>query len=206
MQAPASVWWDGSGKEELSCTVLDASTSGARLRIDRMPRSAWATRVVEGGETIVFRPTYEDAPHLERPVRAIVRKVFEDDGSLTLGVLFLPDQPMEVRETVAYLIFGSSDNWLNIRAKVRRKKGLLAGLGYVTWLALVSLPRTVADFMREPARRNRVALEEVTNRARPAHLVAFGASFARETEEEERQQAAARVKPAETAILEEAAG
>ena len=176
METPATTWWEGSGEAPLSAVVLDASTSGVRLRIASPVRSMTGLRMAAKGDTIQFRPRFPDAPHLESPVKAVVRQVFDTPEGPVLGLLFLPDQALDVRETVAFLIFGSSDNWLRIRQASRGKKGLLAGIFYVVWLSVTSLPRTIGDFIREPARRRRAALIENHER-KPAHLVAFGADF-----------------------------
>jgi cellulose synthase (UDP-forming) len=176
MQAPTTMWWEGSGATPLEGVVVDASTSGVRIRVSPPASGAKAIRMARIGETIELQPRFSDAPHLERPVKAVVRKIFDTTDGPVLGLLFLPDQPMEVRETVAFLIFGSSENWLKMRQATRGKKGLLAGIGYVLWLSLSSLPRTVGDFLREPARRRRTALM-ASHERKPAHLVAFGADF-----------------------------
>ncbi|MDB5658032.1 MAG: cellulose synthase [Cypionkella sp.] len=176
MQAPTTLWWEGSGATPLEGVVLDASTSGARIRLAPPQRNAGGARMVTVGETIEFQPRFSDAPHLQRPVTAVVRKIFDTPSGPVLGLLFLPDQAMEVRETVAFLIFGSSENWLKMRQATRAKKGLLAGVIYVLWLSLSSLPLTIGDFMREPARRRRTAIM-ATHERKPAHLVAFGADF-----------------------------
>ena len=63
-----------------------------------------------------------------------------------------------------------------IREETRKGKGLIAGLGYILGLMLRSIPRTLGDFLREPARRRRVALG-ANRAARPVHLMAFGADF-----------------------------
>ena len=201
MKVPGTVWWDGSPKEPLECTILDASTSGARLKVISSKNAGWAARVVEAGEVITFKPKFEEAPHLERPVRAVVRKVHDESGGMILGLLFMPDEPMPVRETVAFLIFGDSENWLNVRDGYRVKKGMLAGLFYVTALSITSLPRTIGDLLREPARRRRVAQRGPEKKSKPAHLVAFGATF----EEEKAKQAEKPVSPTQ-AIMQEALG
>lgn len=176
MAAPTTLWWDGSGDKPFEGTVLDASTSGARIRILHAPHGPKGPRMVTRGETIEFRPHFPDAPHLERPVKAVVRMIAESPEGPVLGLLFLPDQAMDVRETVAFLIFGSSENWLKMRQATRAKKGLLAGILYVIWLSVSSLPKTIGDFLREPARRRRTAVM-ATHERKPAHLVAFGGDF-----------------------------
>lgn len=176
MEAPTTLWWDGSGEAPLEGLVLDASTSGARIRVAAAPHSKTGRRMVTKGETIEFRPIFSDAAHLERPVKAVVRMITETAEGPVLGLLFLPDQPMEVRETVSFLIFGSSENWLKMREATREKKGLLAGIAYVVWLSISSLPRTIGDFLREPDRRRRAA-KMAGHQRKSAHLVAFGADF-----------------------------
>ncbi|MDR7127161.1 cellulose synthase (UDP-forming) [Pseudorhodobacter sp. 4114] len=176
MEAPTTLWWDGSGETPLEGVVLDASTSGARIRIAATPKGKAGLRMVTKGETIEFRPRFSDAAHLERPVKAVVRMITDTPDGQVLGLLFLPDQAMEVRETVSFLIFGSSENWLKMREATRAKKGLIAGIVYVVWLSVSSLPRTIGDFMREPDRRRRSA-KMAAHQPKSAHLVAFGADF-----------------------------
>lgn len=177
MRAPATLWWEGSGTTPLDGVVLDASTSGARIRVTAPSRAMANQRMVAKGDTLHFRPIFGEAPHLERSVMAEVRMVSETPEGLVLGVQFPPGQTMKVRESVAFLIFGSSENWHAMRNATRARKGLLAGMAYVLWLSLSSLPRTVGDFVREPARRRRSAMM-AAHEPKPAHLVAFGAEFA----------------------------
>ncbi len=176
MREAGTVRWEGSGERMLNVEVFDVSTSGLRMRLSEMPQGPGG-RMVAKGEEVVFRPSFPHAPHLEREVRAVVRAVFNDAGNgIALGLQFLPDQPMIVREAVAQLLFGSSENWLNIRERSRQGKGLTAGLAYVLWLTLSSFPKTIGDFLREPARRRRSQMFEKQS-PKPAHLVAFGADF-----------------------------
>ena len=170
--------WEGMGEAMVPVEVFDVSTSGLRMRLGSLPQGA---RMAAKGDELIFRPRFAHAPHLERDVRAVVRAVFNDSGKGTaLGLQFVPDQPMIVREAVAHMLFGSSENWLKIRQENQRGKGLTMGLLYVFWLTLTSLPKTFGDFMREPARRRKAALYE-KQAPKPAHLVAFGADF--DTEE-----------------------
>ena len=175
MRAPAVVGADAfSGT--LDAEVLDASTSGARVRLLDSPRLREA-HALQPGDEITLRPRFPDAPHLERDVCAVVRgKTATSAEGNVLGLMFLSDQPMDVREAVAYLIFGSSENWLAVRQRGLRGKGLIAGLAYVLWLVLTSFPKTAMDLLREPGRRRQAMVMEHLER-KPAHLVAFGANF-----------------------------
>lgn len=175
MNAPATVSWEGSGPRPLAATVTDASTSGARLLLRDLP-AAGSGGMPAKGATLTFRPTFPDAPHLERDVTGIVQGIFNGPQGSGIGLRFVPDQAMDVREAVAFLIFGSSENWLAIRQKTQGGIGLLAGLFYVIRLVVTSLPRTLGDFLREPERRRRTEMFAHQNR-KPAHLVAFGADF-----------------------------
>lgn len=176
MHEAGFVRWEGSGEKMLPVEVYDASTSGLRMRMVGLPQEPGSRMVVKGDE-VVFRPSFPHAPHLEREVRALVRAVFNETGNgIGIGLQYLPEQPMIVREAVAQLLFGSSENWLEIRQRSRRHKGLLAGLFYVLWLTLSSFPKTIGDFVREPARRRRSALYEKQS-PRPAHLITFSADF-----------------------------
>lgn len=176
MRESGTLRWPGGGDQPLAVEVFDASTSGLRLNLIDLPRGQ-GTHLPVKGEEVVFRPSFPQSPHLEREVRTIVRGTFNSAGEGTvIGLQFLPDQPMEVREAVAHLIFGSSENWLAIRDQAKSGKGLVMGLLYVLWLTLRSFPLTLRDFLREPARRKRTALF-ARQAPKPAHLVAFGADF-----------------------------
>jgi len=184
MRAPGVIRWADSGPKPLSVEVFDGSTSGARLKLIGMPQGEGA-RMVEKGDEVVFRPRFEQCPHLERDVRAIVRSVAGNprDG-IVLGLQFVAEQAMDVREAVAQLVFGSSENWAAQREQNCTRKGLVAGLAYILWLMVTSIPRTFADFLQEPARRRKAAASERQTR-KPAHLVAFGADFDSEEHREE---------------------
>jgi len=180
ISAPATITWSSSGPFPLKATVLDVSTSGAQLRVDQMPQGKEA-RLVRVGEEVSFRPRFDNAPHLEQNVRATVLGMQNSTGGgTTLGLRFVADQPMAVREVVAQLIFGNSETWLAQREATREPKGLTAGLVYVIGLMLSSIPKTISDFIREPARRRRNARAQQLDQ-KPAHLMAFGADF--DTEE-----------------------
>jgi cellulose synthase (UDP-forming) len=176
IENPTTISWAGWGDAPLQGVVLDASTSGARIRITSSPRATHNLRMITKGEVIEFRPSFPEAPHLERPVKASVRLISDSAEGPVLGLIFVPDQAMDIRETVAFLIFGSSENWLRMRQATRKRKGLIAGILYLVWLSLTSLPRTAGDFLREPARRRRSAMM-ATHERKPAHLVAFGVDF-----------------------------
>jgi len=180
ISVPTTISWANCGPFPLKGTVLDVSTSGAHLRLDQTPQGKDA-RMIRQGDEISFRPRFENATHLEQNVRAVVLALQNSaQNGTTLGVRFLPDQPMAVREVVAQLIFGSSETWLAQREATREGKGLTAGLLYIVGLMLTSIPKTISDFMREPARRRRNARAQQMDQ-KPAHLMAFGADF--DTEE-----------------------
>ena len=176
MEAPAAMRWDGSGKAPIKATVLDASTSGARIRVDEALGATGSSRMVAIGEKILFQPHFADAAHLSHPVGATVRAVHTTNGHTTLGVSFDDGQGVETRETIAFLIFGASETWKKKRAGMSNEKGIVMGMGYLLWLSIVSAPKTVRAFVREPARLRRVALA-ATDTAKPAHIVAFGEDF-----------------------------
>lgn len=176
MDARGVMHWPHSGPHPLPIEIFDGSTSGARVRVVKAPQAEGA-RMAEKGDEVVVRPRFEQSPHLERDVRAVVRGVFEDKREgIVLGLQFVAEQDMDVREAVAQLVFGSSDNWAAQREHFYRRKGLIAGLGYIFWLMITSILPTLRDFLREPARRRKAALSDQKTQA-PAHLVAFGADF-----------------------------
>lgn len=185
MEVPAAMRWEGSGKAPFKATVLDASTSGARLRVDATG-AAGPARMVAVSEKILFQPHFPDATHLSHPLRGTVRAIHNTGGVTTLGVSFDDNQGIETRETIAYLIFGASETWVKKRAELSNEKGILAGIGYLLWLSIRSAQKTATAYLREPARLRRVALAK-TDTAKPAHIQAFGEDFS-EVEKEAAQK------------------
>jgi len=182
--AAAGLRWEGSGEDDVPGLIVDSSTGGARVQLTRSVGGSTGNRLPAAGDLVELTPHFPEARHLQRSIKAVVKNVKQVDNGQELGVFYLPEQPIEVREAVAYLIFGSSENWLDIRRASQTKKGLVAGLFYVLWLSLKLLPNTVLRFLREPARRIKAA-ENPEPDMPPAHIVAFGADF---KEEEWRRQ------------------
>ncbi|MCE6950956.1 UDP-forming cellulose synthase catalytic subunit [Cereibacter sphaeroides] len=178
MEVPAEALLPAFGNRPMAATVLDASTSGVRLLL-RLPGTGDPRPAIEPGTQIQFQPRFPDAPQLERMVKGRVRSARRDGGTVMVGLVFDAGQPIAVRETVAYLIFGESAHWQAMRAATSRPKGLLAGMAQVLWLAVSTLPRTLGDFLAEPGRRRR---RRAAPPDRPAHLMAFGTDFSGRTD------------------------
>jgi len=162
-------------------TVLDASTTGARLAIrpqalsdtGDMPR-------LQQGDTFYFTPEFPKSPHLENAVRVQVMSVKPEGGAIVAGVKFDPSQPMIVRETVAHLIFGDSASWEAVRATRNKKMGLLRGMVYVLGLSVAGIYHTTRALAAEPARlarQRRREGDQSRSQGQPAHLLAFGEAF-----------------------------
>ncbi|TQS70244.1 UDP-forming cellulose synthase catalytic subunit [Rhodobacteraceae bacterium] len=169
MRSPADVMRENA--MPVVGTIMDASTTGAQIVL---PRSVDAPPYTKG-EEIVFKPQFPDEPHLESPVRGIIRSVEDSGNGVALRLIFPTNQSIKAREAVALLIFGNSETWERRRLGTRKGVGLLHGLGYILWLAGKSLPLTLRDYLAEPGRVKDPALSEAQQR--PAHLVAFGSDF-----------------------------
>lgn len=162
-------------------TVLDASTTGARLAIrpQGLTDAAEVPRLNKG-DTFYFTPEFPKSPHLENAVRVQVMSVKPEGGAFAVGVKFDPNQPMIVRETVAHLIFGDSASWEAVRARRNHKMGLLRGMFYVLQLSIAGIYHTTRALAAEPARLARKRLRDVDTlraEAQPVHLLAFGETF-----------------------------
>jgi len=182
VNVPATLGLGAPGRESpVRGVVVDASTSGARLVV--RPRTEDGSRlphVPQVGDTFYFTPEFPKSPHLENPIRAQVKSVGQDGGSVVLGVSFDPAQPMRVRESVAHMIFGDSASWEAVRAMRNHKMGLLRGMGYVLALSFKGIWHTMRALAAEPARLQRQRSRDrvtVTAEAGPAHLLAFGETF-----------------------------
>lgn len=170
---------ENAGGFELPAVVSDASTGGVRVDM-RMPAhdSPDYARCMElaKGARLTLRPSFAEAPHLERDVLTEVQSVARHSAGLTLGLRFVANQPVQTRACVAYLIFADSENWRRMREDETRPRGLFAGLVYVFRLALMSIPRTLRDLLNEPARRRKMRTVGSHDPA-AVHLLAFGEDF-----------------------------
>ncbi|SUZ33071.1 Cellulose synthase catalytic subunit [UDP-forming] [Roseibaca ekhonensis] len=164
-----------------AATVLDSSTSGAKLKLTPGPDTdiAELTRL-EKGSVFYFTPEFPKSPHLENAVRVQVVNISRDPSGLVLGVRYDPDQPLIVRETIAHLIFGDSAVWERVRESRNKPMPLLKGMGYVLMLAFSSVAHVMRMIANEPARRKRAEERERDTAIvddQPAHILAFGEAF-----------------------------
>jgi cellulose synthase (UDP-forming) len=176
LETAAGLTWNGSGDVPMEAVILDASTSGARIQVGKAANGDRCAKMVAVGDTIQMRPHFADAPHLEQTVWATVRAVHVNGGDPTIGVSFDVGQSTQVSETIAFLIFGSSEVWMKSRLAHSEKKGFLAGIGYLLWLTVTSAPVTFKAFWNEPARLRALA-KAGESAEKPAHVLAFGADF-----------------------------
>ena len=182
MQVPAVAAIGRDGQFSFSAaTILDSSTSGAKLKIVPGPDTDQAElSAIAPGYVLYFTPEFPKSPHLENAIRVQVKNVEQSNTGLIVGVRYDLDQPLQTRETIAHLIFGDSANWEKVRARKNHPMPLLKGMGYVVVLAVTSVYHTIRALVAEPARR-RAAEERARlgqmNSAQPAHILAFGEAF-----------------------------
>jgi cellulose synthase (UDP-forming) len=174
MDVPGRIWVPGKRDAFSGVRIINASTSGVSLLLE-------VGQELPGGTTtelllhsqIALRPQLIESPHLEARIMGTVCSIKQTSEGLIMGVVFEPDQPVSSRETVAYLIFGDSENWQQVRDATHNPKGLLAGLGYVVWLFLRGTPILLSSLIREPGRQ-KAAVSCNHVQSKPAHLLAFG--------------------------------
>lgn len=181
-QAPAVAAFGRDGQFSFSAaTILDSSTSGARIKLLPGPDTDLAEMTaMTPGYVFYFTPEFPKSPHLENAIRVQVKNVERTGSGLVLGVRYDPEQPMVVRETIAYLIFGDSAVWERVRESKNKPMPMLKGMAYIVMLAFTSVYHTLHALAAEPARRRaaheRARLGEMET-AQPAHLLAFGEAF-----------------------------
>ncbi|MBQ2263596.1 MAG: UDP-forming cellulose synthase catalytic subunit [Loktanella sp.] len=185
MDAAAEVWLEGTADQKLSGRIRDASTSGAKLLL---PTSFENFKVTDlQGLEVRFMPIFPDVPRLQTPVRATIMSAKVTQEGIEIGTLIAAEQPAAVREAVAFLIFGDSENWRKVRNSTRTPKGLIAGLIYAFWLFVSGFPFLLRDLAREPGRKANQGTED-ESKSVPVHLLAFGVDI----ENREQMVAAAR--------------
>lgn len=182
MKVPAVVAIGSDGMFSFAAaTVLDSSTSGAKLKIIPGPDTDPAEMAkIAPGYVLYFTPEFPKSPHLENAVRVQVKNAERGNSGLILGVRYDTDQPLKNRETIAHLIFGDSAVWEAIRATKNKPMPMLKGMAYVAGLAFTSVYHTMRMLLAEPARRRAAAERErigAIHEAQPAHLLAFGEAF-----------------------------
>ncbi|QOL79572.1 UDP-forming cellulose synthase catalytic subunit [Pseudooceanicola spongiae] len=173
MNAPGTMWaGDGDQLMEAPVRILDASTRGARLLIEETSNRAPSTQQLKGSK-IYFRPQFAESPHLETKVLAKVMSVQSSPRGQILGLLLEADQDLKAQETVAYLIFGDSENWRRMRMSTEASKSMIVGFGYALMLFVRGFPALMSDLAKEPGR---LAMVHATtpSEKKSAHLLAFG--------------------------------
>jgi cellulose synthase (UDP-forming) len=182
MNTPAVAAIGSSGQFSFAAgTILDASTSGARLKLVAGPDTDMKELLsIAKGYVLYFTPEFPRSPHLENAIRAQVAGVERVNSGIIVGLRFDPAQPMNVRETIAHLIFGDSAAWERVRAGKSAPMPLLRGMAHVVALSVSSVYHTLRALRAEPARR-RAAAERARlgqmEASQPAHLLAFGEAF-----------------------------
>ncbi len=174
MDVPGKFWLPDNAEETTSIRIVDTSTSGVRLLMENgqnLPGGMTTGRLKD--LQIVMRPRLLESPHLEGRITGTVRSIQQTPKGIILGVLFDADQPLRARETVAYLIFGDSENWRRMRHATRTPKGLLMGLGYVLRLFLRGTPLLLIDLLKG-RRDSEATVSDAPHASKPAHLLAFG--------------------------------
>lgn len=174
MDIPGRIWIDGDRTEAASIRIVDTSTSGVRLLLENgqsLPGGLSPARHI--GDKVVLQPRLAESPHLESRITGTIRSVQQTSNGTLIGVLFEADQPLRARETVAYLIFGDSENWRRVRHATRKPKGLLMGLVYVLKLFLRGTPLLLLDLVKGRKDRNTTS-GAAPQTTKPAHLLAFG--------------------------------
>jgi cellulose synthase (UDP-forming) len=125
-----------------SGAIIDGSMTGVRLSLDQ--GAAWGGAGGPAtGDRVWLTPRFPDAPRLERPVECILRSVTVDPGRVSVGLAFADNLPIAAHETLAFLVFGQSSNWLEMRRAANEPRGLVAGIAYVLSLSLLRLPDTL---------------------------------------------------------------
>jgi cellulose synthase (UDP-forming) len=182
MSTPAVAAIGSNGQFSFAAgTILDASTSGARLKLVAGPDTDVKELLsISKGYVLYFTPEFPRSPHLENAIRAQVAGVERVNSGIIVGLRFDPAQPMNVRETIAHLIFGDSAAWERVRAGKNAPMPMLRGMAHVAALSVSSVYHTLRALVAEPARRRaaseRARLGEI-ELSQPAHLLAFGEAF-----------------------------
>jgi cellulose synthase (UDP-forming) len=145
MNTPAVAAIGSSGQFSFAAgTILDASTSGARLKLVAGPDTDMKELLsIAKGYVLYFTPEFPRSPHLENAIRAQVAGVERVNSGIIVGLRFDPAQPMNVRETIAHLIFGDSAAWERVRAGKSAPMPLLRGMAYVVALSVSSVYHTL---------------------------------------------------------------
>jgi len=182
---------DAGAAPGYEATVIDASTAGARMLVNRPLDPAAGAGLGAGsgagsgaarlqpGDVVHFRPQFPRSPHLENDVRAQIVEASRTPAGVELRVRFDPTQPMIVRETVAHLIFGDSTSWETVRARRNLKMGMFRGMAYVLGLSFKGIWFGTRALLAERARREqlRIRAAQGTTAEKPAHILAFGEEF-----------------------------
>ncbi|MCC5972736.1 MAG: UDP-forming cellulose synthase catalytic subunit [Rubellimicrobium sp.] len=193
--APATVRGLDEAGDGVDARVRDVSTAGIRIHVPATAQVGGLRGEALVGSTMIVRPRFVDSTHLEADimVRVMTAKVVPD--GVELGTLVVSEQPIAAQGALAFLMFGDSDAWHDIRMATRSPKSLVLGLVYIVVLFLTGLPRVLWSMLRSG-----LPVDEAEagpkSREKSAHLLAFGVDVDEQNRQLESLRAAG-ARPAE---------
>ncbi|ETW10660.1 cellulose synthase [Roseivivax marinus] len=146
----------GAGATMLDVTIIAATAGSVQLRLD--PDSGdsatrdWKKLSIKGA-LATLTPILEKTPQLEAPLEVSISDVSSGADGIRVGLVVDPAHMIAASHLSATVVYGDSSRWHFFRKVRPQSSTLLAGLVYVLAKSVVSIPKSVYDFLREPARR-----------------------------------------------------
>ncbi|MCA0922217.1 UDP-forming cellulose synthase catalytic subunit [Pseudooceanicola nanhaiensis] len=170
--APAHLSWekttlgDEEERPELDATIVSASPRQIVLKLPPHVSSQRERSLREGAATgikAVLTASLPKAPDLEAPLTVSVRSVHADPSGTHVELAVAPEEMVAASRLTAHVVYGDSLRWHFFRKVQPQSSTLLGGVIYVLGQSLMSLPKTLFDFLREPTRRERSIEDDVYN-------------------------------------------
>ncbi|APX22903.1 MAG: cellulose synthase catalytic subunit (UDP-forming) [Rhodobacteraceae bacterium] len=165
---------DSDTGEGVEVVIVSATPKSLSVRLPAGAEGDIVKRASDAGASASILPAVENAPAPEGPLPVTVG-VLKSDTSGYLCMLDIPESAMiDASRFAAAVVYGDSGRWEFFRKTVPRSSTLVTGFAYVIGKALMSLPVTVLDLLREPERRRQAVFDDAAEIPRDAFAAAKG--------------------------------
>lgn len=148
------------GADGVEVVIVSATPKSLSVRLPMGAEGDVVKRASDAGVPASVQPLIENIPAFEGPLPVTVGALKSETNGY-ICILEIPEHAMiNASRFAAVVVYGDSSRWEFFRKAVPRSSTLVTGFAYVIRKALMSLPITVLDLLREPERRRQALFDE----------------------------------------------